>query len=94
MTRLGRFPPRRPKKSRHIRLMSLRYDAASAARKTHDRGLPAGYADAVKTGPWPSCDVLRAAELAGKRAAVAKAAVMNKLAPGRWPERAWQQMGG
>lgn len=47
-----------------IRLMSLQYDATTAARKMRERGLPQGYADALETGLWPSCDVLPAAELA------------------------------
>ena len=54
-----------------VRLMSLRYDAGSAARKMRERGLPAGYADALETGLWPSCDVLPAAELAGRGRALA-----------------------
>jgi predicted phosphodiesterase len=47
-----------------VRSMSLQYDAGSAARKMRERGLPAGYAEALETGLWPSCDVLPAAELA------------------------------
>ena len=54
-----------------IKLMSLLYDAGSAARKMRDRGLPAGYADALETGLWPSCDVLPAAELAHRGQAIA-----------------------
>ena len=54
-----------------IRSMSLHYDAAFAARKMRERGLPRGYADALETGLWPSCDVLPAAELAGRGEALA-----------------------
>ena len=54
-----------------IRLMSLQYDAGATARKMRERGLPAGYAEALETGLWPSCDVLPAAELAGRGDALA-----------------------
>ncbi len=54
-----------------IRLMPLRYDAGAAARKMRDRGLPLGYAEALETGLWPSCDVLPAAELACRGDAIA-----------------------
>jgi MoaA/NifB/PqqE/SkfB family radical SAM enzyme/predicted phosphodiesterase len=36
----------------------LDYDYRSAARKMRCAGLPDGYADALGTGLWPSCDVL------------------------------------
>jgi hypothetical protein len=35
------------------------------------RGLPPGYAEALETGLWPSCDVLPATELMGRGAALA-----------------------
>lgn len=54
-----------------VRSMSLPYDAGAAARKMRDRGLPLGYADALETGLWPSCDVLPAVELAGRGCALA-----------------------
>jgi predicted phosphodiesterase len=57
-----------------IRLMSLEYDARAAARKMRERGLPAGYADALETGLWPSCDVLPATELALRGEALAPSA--------------------
>lgn len=41
----------------------LEYDSAAAAAKMRRAGLPAGYADALATGMWPSCDVLPAKEL-------------------------------
>jgi predicted phosphodiesterase len=46
-----------------VRSMSLQYDAGTAVRKMRQRGLPLGYAEALETGLWPSCDVLPAAEL-------------------------------
>ena len=39
-------------------------------RKMRERGLPAGYTEALETGLWPSCDVLPAAELAQRGAAL------------------------
>lgn len=37
---------------------SLRYDHAAAAVKMRQAGLPEGYAAALETGFWPSCDIL------------------------------------
>ena len=54
-----------------VRLMPLQYDAGVAARKMRDRGLPLGYAEALETGLWPSCDVLPAAELTRRGNAIA-----------------------
>jgi hypothetical protein len=54
-----------------IRLMSLQYDAGAAARKMRAHGLPPGYAEALETGLWPSCDVLPATELTGRGDALA-----------------------
>jgi SAM-dependent methyltransferase/predicted phosphodiesterase len=53
---------------------ALDYDHARAAAKMRAHGLPAGYADCLETGMWPSCDVLTPTELTtcGRR-----------LAPGR-----------
>jgi hypothetical protein len=45
---------------------SLAYDHAAAAAKMREAGLPAGYADALQSGLWPSCDVLPAAERASR----------------------------
>lgn len=39
------------------------YDFPAAAAKMRAAGLPEGYATALETGLWPSCDVLPAAEL-------------------------------
>ncbi len=41
----------------------LAFDHGKAAEKMRAAGLPHGYADALLTGLWPSCDVLPAAEL-------------------------------
>jgi len=54
-----------------IRLMSLPYDYGATARKMRERGLPPGYADALQSGLWPSCDVLPAEELASRGEALA-----------------------
>jgi predicted phosphodiesterase len=43
---------------------ALDYDHSSAAARMRQRGLPEGYAAALETGLWPSCDVLTPAELA------------------------------
>jgi predicted phosphodiesterase len=42
---------------------ALDYDHAAAARKMRASGLPEGYAAALETGRWPSCDVLTPREL-------------------------------
>jgi predicted phosphodiesterase len=44
--------------------LPLAYDHGAAARKMRQRGLPEGYAAALETGLWPSCDVLTPPELA------------------------------
>jgi MoaA/NifB/PqqE/SkfB family radical SAM enzyme/predicted phosphodiesterase len=41
---------------------ALDYDHREAARKMRAAGLPEGYAEALLSGLWPSCDVLPAAE--------------------------------
>src|SRR5579863_5435897 len=46
--------------------LSLEYDAARAARKMRASGLPEGYAAALETGLWPSCDVLPPLELGAR----------------------------
>ena len=53
-----------------VRLVPLDYEADVAARKMRERGLPAGYADALETGLWPSCDVLLPRELSQRGAAL------------------------
>jgi hypothetical protein len=43
--------------------VALSYDHEAAAAKMRSVSLPPGYADALSTGLWPSCDVLPALEL-------------------------------
>jgi len=43
---------------------ALNYDHTTAAARMRQRGLPEGYAAALETGLWPSCDVLPPTELA------------------------------
>jgi predicted phosphodiesterase len=42
---------------------ALDYDHAAAAAKMRQRGLPEGYAAALESGLWPSCDILPPSEL-------------------------------
>lgn len=44
----------------------LAYDHSAAARAMRHHGLPEGYAVALETGLWPSCDILPAAERANR----------------------------
>ena len=44
--------------------LALHYDHDMAAAKMRRAGLPEGYAAALETGLWPSCDILPPAELA------------------------------
>jgi len=46
-----------------IEHVALAYDHERAAEKMRAVGLPSGYADALSTGLWPSCDVLPPAEV-------------------------------
>jgi predicted phosphodiesterase/pyruvate-formate lyase-activating enzyme len=57
---------------------ALAYDHAAAAAKMRRAGLPEGYAAALETGLWPSCDVLPFKEIRERGV---------PLAPGRvvWP---------
>ncbi|HEX2726486.1 MAG TPA: metallophosphoesterase family protein [Beijerinckiaceae bacterium] len=52
--------------SLHIEHLALAYDHAAAAAKLREARLPEGYADALSSGLWPSCDVLPPAELAAR----------------------------
>jgi predicted phosphodiesterase len=45
-----------------VDLMALEYDFETARRKMIVRGLPAGYANALRTGLWPSLEILTAPE--------------------------------
>ncbi|WP_119421879.1 metallophosphoesterase family protein [Desertibaculum subflavum] len=47
-----------------IEHQAISYDHATAASKMRRAGLPEGYAGALETGLWPSCDILPARELA------------------------------
>lgn len=54
---------------------ALRYDHATAARKMRLAGLPEGYAAALETGLWPSCDVLPFDEIRERGAAIVEGSV-------------------
>jgi len=60
---------------------ALSYDHEAAARKMRARGLPAGYADALETGLWPSLDNLPDVE----RSETGKALALEPL---RWAGKA------
>jgi predicted phosphodiesterase len=68
------FTPRRD--GIEVRLVPLDYEAEAAARKMRERGLPAGYADALETGLWPSCDVLLPRELSERGKTLAPAPLL------------------
>src|SRR3954463_6078890 len=42
--------------------LALAYDHGTAATKMRATGLPEGYADALTSGLWPSCDMLPSQE--------------------------------
>ncbi len=52
------------------------YDHAAAAGKMRRAGLPEGYAEALSTGIWPSCDVLPLAEIRARGHALKPATVV------------------
>jgi len=60
---------------------ALEYDHASAAAKMRQRGLPEGYAAALETGLWPSCDILPPAESATRGRRLDPGAVFWRTAP-------------
>jgi len=64
---------------------ALEYDAELAARKVRARGLPAGYAAALETGLWPSCDVLPTAELRLRGQAIPAGTLLWNNASASWP---------
>jgi pyruvate-formate lyase-activating enzyme/predicted phosphodiesterase len=73
-----------------IEHVALDYDHRSAARKMRAAGLPAGYADALETGRWPSLDVLPPAERHAAGRAIEPGAVLWRRPNGhdealRWP---------
>jgi predicted phosphodiesterase len=59
---------------------ALGYDHRAAAAAMRANGLAGGYADALETGLWPSCDVLPAPEIAARGKPLAPGAVW-------WPDR-------
>jgi pyruvate-formate lyase-activating enzyme/predicted phosphodiesterase len=65
---------------------ALAYDHAAAAAKMRAARLPEGYAAALETGLWPSCDVLPAKELGARAAALAEGRVLwRDGASPAWP---------
>jgi uncharacterized Fe-S cluster-containing radical SAM superfamily protein len=75
-----------------IEHLALDYDHLSAARKMRAAGLPAGYAEALETGRWPSLDVLPPAERHAAGRAIEPGAVLWRRPNGheaaiRWPAK-------
>jgi predicted phosphodiesterase len=70
---------------------ALGYDHVTAARKMRQAGLPQGYAAALETGLWPSCDVLTPAELPKRGIRLEPGAVLwpsDGTAAASWPRAA------
>jgi hypothetical protein len=70
---------------------ALGYDFVTAARKMRQAGLPEGYAGALETGLWPSCDVLTPAELPKRGVRLEPGAVLwpaDGSAAAGWPRAA------
>lgn len=59
-----------------IRHRAFEYNFEAAARKIRDAGLPEGYAAALETGLWPSCDVLPLREIRERGAAIDEGGVV------------------
>jgi predicted phosphodiesterase/uncharacterized Fe-S cluster-containing radical SAM superfamily protein len=74
-----------------IRHLALAYDHDTAALKMQEAGLPDGYAEALSTGLWPSCDVLPARELALRGTSLSPVAIVWHGRNGHGVEReiAW-----
>lgn len=66
-----------------IEHVALDYDHRAAAAKMRAASLPDGYAEALATGLWPSCDVLPPAEAAARGVPLEAAAVAVESAPPR-----------
>lgn len=88
--------PGRNPRTLTIEHLALDYPYAQTAAKMRGTGLPEGYARALATGLWPSCDVLPPAELAERGKALAPGAlVWRRDAAGaedastHWPIRAY-----
>jgi hypothetical protein len=60
---------------------AVAYDPAPTAAKMRARGYPPEYAEALINGLWPSCDILPAAECAGRGAPLSPPAVVWSHAP-------------
>jgi predicted phosphodiesterase len=67
---------------------ALDYDHRAAAAAMRASGLAGGYADALETGLWPSCDVLPDAEIAARGKPLAPGTVWwpdHPNGPAAWP---------
>jgi uncharacterized radical SAM superfamily Fe-S cluster-containing enzyme len=70
----------------------LAYDHQRAAQKMRGERLPEGYAAALESGLWPSCDVLPAAEFGQRGAALqAGAVIWREEITSKWPATAAAQ---
>jgi hypothetical protein len=70
-----------------IRSVGFAYDAPKAAGKMLAAGLPEGYALALTSGLWPSCDVLPEAELLYRGQALEEGGVLWGGPEAQWPIR-------
>jgi predicted phosphodiesterase len=59
-----------------IRHHAIAYDYRTAAAKMRQAALPEGYAEALETGLWPSCDVLPLKEIRERGVAIEEGAVV------------------
>lgn len=66
---------------------SLSYDHVTAANKMRRAGLPDGYATALMSGLWPSCDVLPLAEIRGRGHALESGRIVWKRPESIQPAR-------
>ena len=62
-----------------IEHLALEYDYRSAAEKMRCAGLPDGYADALESGLWPSCDVLPFQEIRERGVSIEAGAIEFQL---------------
>jgi predicted phosphodiesterase len=62
---------------------ALSYDHQTTAKRMRSCGLPDGYAAALESGLWPSCDVLPAVELSARGRPITPRTVFWKLRPRR-----------
>jgi len=68
-----------------IEHVAFDYDYVAAAGAMRQAGLPEGYAGALETGLWPSCDVLPAPELAARGEPIVPATLVWTEADLSWP---------